>query len=258
MANAKQTTEVRVPIQETFTLPSRGLPYNGAIPDQVTMRAMTTLDEKIRLSTNGLNSIVALINSCTIAPEEFEASNLKMFDIQYLLYMLRAITYGSDYPVSVYCDHCDKYVDVTINLDELAVTELDDDYTEPFDVGPLPVSKDMLQCKIVSIGEMIEIEKESKRILNKFKDYVGDPEFILSYKYMVYSINGNVLPDFKKQAYIENMNAKDLRYLDVVYDKKANGYGVNTVIETECPICGAPLVFNMPVNDEFFRPKFDF
>lgn len=255
MSNSNQNTEVRVPIHEDFTLPSNGMLYGKEIGSSVSLRAMTTMDEKTRLSSSGLTSVVNLLNNCVIAPETFNASELKMFDIEYLLYKLRIVTYGSKYNVRAYCDHCDKYVDVVVDLDELPVNTIPDDFVEPFEIGKLPVSGDVLECKILSIEDTIELQKESQRLLNKYKDYEGDPSFILSYKYMIYTINGDVLPDYKKQLYVENMHARDLRYLDEMYGRKVNDFGLDTFIETDCSICGNSLSFNLPITDEFFRPK---
>lgn len=257
MANSNQNTEVRVPIRETFTLPSNAIPYNGEIPAEVTLRAMTTMDEKIRLSGTGLNSLTSLIDACVVEPENFDSKKLKLFDLQFLMYKLRTITYGSNYKVSAYCDHCEKFVDINVNLDELEITNLDENYVEPFEVGPLPVSGDIITCKNLSVGDLINIDKEGKRILSKFKDYVGDPEFILGFKYLIVTVNGEVLPDFKKQQYVENMNAMDLRFLDLSYEKSVSNFGIDTFVIADCPSCGAPVEFSMPITDEFFRPQLD-
>lgn len=255
MSNPNQTKEVRVPIREEYTLPSNGNLYNGSKNATVTLRAMTTMDEKTRLSSSGFTSVVNLLNSCVVAPEVFDASELKMFDVEFLLYKLRTVTYGNIYKVKAFCDHCGKFVDIDVDLDSLEVNFVPDDFTEPFDIGELPVSGDKLECRILSIADSIEMAKESQRILNKYKDYSGDPSFVLSYKYMIYSVNGEILPDFKKQAYVENMHAMDLRYLDEMTGSMVNDFGLNTLIDTECPICGNPLLFDLPINDEFFRPK---
>lgn len=254
MAN-KQVSEVRVPIREEYTLPSNGNLYGKGVSPNVVLRAMTTMDEKTRLSSSGLTSVVNLLNNCVVSPENFNANELKMFDIEFLLYKLRIVTYGNIYKVRAYCDHCGKFVDIDVDLDKLEVKTVPDDFDEPFDIGKLPVSGDKIECRILSIADSIEMAKESQKILNKYKDYEGDPSFVLSYKYMIYSVNGEILPDFKKQAYVENMHAMDLRYLDEVYGGMANDFGLDTLIDTECPICGNPLLFELPINDEFFRPK---
>lgn len=259
MSNAKKTTEIRVPISETYRLPSNGKLYSGKYGTDIKLRAMTTLDEKARLSANGLKSLVALLNNCVTEPDDFDANELKMFDIEYLLYKLRTVTYGSKYNISTYCVNCGKYVDMVVDLDDIQVTELPDDFEEFFTIGELPVSKDKLTCKILSVNDLLEIERESERISNKFKDYVGSPSYILSYCAIITKINGDEYPDFKKQQYIENLHAMDLRYLDIMYDRIVDGYGLNTNnIEHECPICGKQLTFSMPITEEFFRPDFNF
>ena len=256
MAENKSVNEVRVPIQETFILPSHGIPYNGEVAEEVTLRAMTTMDEKARLSGSGLTSLVNLINSCVVSPEGFDARKLRLYDLQYLMYMLRVITYGSNYDVDAYCQNCERVVGTTIDIDTLEITQMEDTYTEPFSIGPLPVSGDILECQTLSIGDLINIDKEAKRILAKHKDYVGDPEFILGYKYIIAKVNGEELPDFKRQQYVENMNAQDLMYFDSIYGQLAGDCGLNTTVTIDCPQCGAPVTFTLPINEEFFRPKY--
>ena len=65
----------RVPIRETFILPSHGKVYQN-IPEKITLRAMTTMDEKIRLSSSGISSFVAL----------FIFHFTSLFVLHYLLY----------------------------------------------------------------------------------------------------------------------------------------------------------------------------
>ena len=246
----------RVPIRETFILPSHGKVYQN-IPEKITLRAMTTMDEKIRLSSSGISSFVALLNACIVEPEDIDASEFKMFDLLFLIYKLRCITYGSeDYKVAIGCPSCGRDVEISTNLDDIPVNYMDGEAGEPFDIGPLPVSKDVLTCKFLSVKDILNIEQESKKMLSKFKEYVGDPEFVLGYKFMITAVNGDILPDFKLMNYVENMHARDLMYFDSKYDSITGNYGMDLIRTDICPFCGSDIKYQLPVTDEFFRPRY--
>lgn len=246
----------RVPIQETFELPSNGVLYKDYnIPSTITLRAMNALDEKTRLATSGMRTIPELLKSCIVSNEKIDPYKLKMFDLQFLMYKLRIITYGSDYKVKITCPNCGNEHEVAINLDEIPVNTLDEDFTEPFDIGALPVSGDVITCKLLSAEDYINMETEARRIKSKFPAYVGDPDFILSYKYRITTINGEYKPQ-SIQSYVENMHARDMRYFDSKYNDITNNLGMDIDMLEICPSCGRDIEYTLPMTSEFFRPKY--
>lgn len=249
----------RVPIQESHDIPSRGKVYpEGTVPSEFTLRAMTTVEEKARLAGTGMNTIPDLISSCIVKPENFDAGILKMFDLRFLLFKLRTITYGPDYNITIECPSCGKATEVKVDLDKIPTNYIeDDDFTGIITVGPLPVCGDTLECILLSSSDYVEMEKEAKRIKAKSLDYVGDPSFILSYMKRIVKINGEEVKPFKIQKYIEEMNMRDLRYLDSKYDKATEGIGMDTDMVDTCPACGFEVKYSLPVNSEFFRPEYN-
>lgn len=251
-----ENTTSRVAIQETYPIPGYAL-YGGSIPRDFTLRAMTTVDEKLRLSGTGFDIIPQVIQSCIVSPKDIDTFNLKVFDIQYLMYKLRIITYGPEYKLQFKCPFCGKESEIIVNLDNLESKEVPEDFEEPFDIGPLPVSGDILTCQIPSTREYLEIIKEAKRIKTKNPNYVGDPEFILTYQSQIVAINENSdLKPFEKRQYVENMHARDMRFLDSKYLEQTDGYGLDTNVIEICESCGNDIVFDLPVTEEFFRPTF--
>lgn len=248
-------TTSRVTIQETYELPSRGK-FEG-VPEKITLRAMSLSDEKQRLATPGFRGIVDLINNCTIKPEGFDANKLSQFDLDFAMLKLRIISHGSNYNVEVTCPHCQKLIQTAINLDDLQCTSVDDDFSSKFEIGPLPISGDVLTIKLLTFEDRENMESEAKRILTKFPNYKGDPEDVLTYIYMIKEVNGEALPYTKLKSYIETMPANDSIYVDQMYTDASGNYGLDTLITFECPNCGETFVRNMPMNSEFFRPRFD-
>lgn len=249
------TKNDRVSLQETYSLPGYPL-YGGAFDKDIVIRAMTTVEEKMRLAGTGFEVIPNLIGACIVSPENIDVSSLKLFDIQYLMYKLRTVTYGNDYHINLTCPHCGQSLDMHIDLDELDVVDVPEDFAEPFEIGPLPVSGDTLTCKIPSIQEYLEVIKEAKRIKKKTPNYVGDPEFILTYQSQISKVNGETKEPFKLRQYVEQMHARDMRYLDSKYEELTSSFGLDTFIMHSCEHCGEDVTFDLPVTEEFFRPVY--
>lgn len=248
----------KVAIQETFILPSKGKCYtNMVVPEQVTLRAMNTMDEKIRMaSTSPFISTPMLIKNCLVGSEAdaITTEDLKFFDLIFLMYKLRTVTYGPEYKLKgVYCDNCKREEDITVNLDELKVNYLPDDFVEPFNIK-LPMSGDTLGCKLLSARDYEDIQRENERRKSKGME---DSDFILNYVQRIVSINGETTIPALVENYVQEMHAKDLRTFDIEYNKISNGLGLDMEYSCQCPDCGAEITFNVPLVGEFFRPTFD-
>lgn len=244
----------RIAITEKVIIPGYSL-YNGMIPKEITMRAMTTVEEKMRLAGTNADILGSIIKACIVEPEDFDVKILKLQDVQYLMYRLRAITYGADYHINVDCPVCGKTNEITVNLDEILVTLADENLVEPFEVT-LPVSGDIIEFNILSSGDYANIKKDANRIKAKMPAYVGNPEFMLNYQYKIKKVNGEELIPAKIQQYVENLHARDARAFDIEYDKVANKFGMDTVLSHTCDGCGEDFIYALPMTSEFFRPTY--
>lgn len=247
----------RVPVQETYPLPSGDRLYAQETKGMITLRPMTTMEEKLRLSsTNSLMALAQIVQNCVITPQDFDVNELKMFDLDYLIYKLRVVTYGPTYTVSLKCPDCGHVFEQKISLDDIPVNELPEDFVEPFEIGPMPVSGDVVGCRLLSYSDYLAITRESKRILAKMPDYVGDPEFILKWTRILKTLNGKDFKVFEIQKYVENLHAADFQYLDQKYAKVVGGLGQDLSRVDLCPNCGGNVNYNVPIRGEFFRPKY--
>ena len=246
----------RVAIQETYDLPSRGK-FPG-VPEKVTLRAMSLLDEKKRLAAQGVSGIVDLIGDCTVNPQDFNPYNMARFDVDFLMLKLRVVSHGPMYNVEVTCPHCGHLNKVAINLDEIPVNYVDDEFEPVTEIGPMPLSGDVLKIKILTFDDIEKIESERKRILTKFPNYEGDPGDVLNYIYKIKEINGKTdIPYPQLKSYVENMLASDSIYFDEMYNDFLNKYGPETDIIFTCQKCKQDFMRSMPMNAEFFRPKYN-
>lgn len=247
-----------VAIQEVFTLPSNGRLYAGLnIPAEIRLRAMSTLDEKIRLASNNpFKSTPALIRNCLV-DSDFDTEDLKLFDLYFLMFKLREITYGSDYKVNISCKNCGTVNAVNVDLSQLEVTTLDDTDTEPFTIS-LPVSGDQLGCKYLSCKDLNRLQNEVERIRAKDPTINEDDiSFIPGLCSRIVTINGEEWPAPKLTAYMQNLHAKDYNYFNKKYIETTNKPGINLNYVDTCEKCGKPLVFEVPILGEFFSPSID-
>lgn len=247
----------QVAIQETFKLPSNGRLYDGRIPNEVTLHPMTTMQERIRLSSNNpFKATPKLIRSCLVG-SDFDTEELKLFDLYFLMFKLREITYGSDYKVKPVCRSCGSNQPIIVNLSELEVGMLDEEDTEPFDIE-LPVSGDHLGCKYLSCKDLNRLQNEIDRKKAKNPD-VDESEigFIPGLCSRIVTVNNEEMAQPLLVKYMQDMHAKDYNYFEKKYQDITNLPGINLNYIATCPKCGAPIVFEVPVLAEFFRPSID-
>lgn len=249
-------------VTETYKLPSRGVLYSTdsfVFPEEVVIRSMTTFEEKMRLGNQGFwKTMCNLLDAVVTSPEKFESKYLTLFDFYFLMYKMRVVTYGPIYKVQVTCPHCGKQVTIPVDLDKLEIKYLSEEFNEPFKIGPLPRSKDVLECRFLRVIDSINNEKKTKDTLLKTPDYIGNPEHIFNMVSKIVSVNGEQKSPIELQMYVEEMQALDSVYLNQAYAKVVNEVGMKTLCKEECTSCGEEIVFDLPFNSEFFRPTFDF
>jgi predicted RNA-binding Zn-ribbon protein involved in translation (DUF1610 family) len=173
------------------------------------------------------------------------------------MYKMRSVSYGNIYKVKVTCPECKKETICKVDLDTLKVNYLPEDFTEPYDVGPLPRSGDTLQCKLLRISDIMANEKKAQETLRKNPEYVGDPSYITGIASQITGINGERIHSKEVELYVEKMSAMDSAYLQQVIASKTESLGMDTECHDVCTSCGNELRFALPFNSEFFRPTFD-
>ena len=245
-------------VTETYTLPSKGRLYGSDFPEDVTIRSMTTFEEKKRLGNQGFwKTMINILNAVVTEPEDFDAENLTLFDFYFMMYKMRTVSYGNIYKVKVTCPSCGKAGVYDIDLDNLTVNYLPEDFTEPFEVGPLPRSGDTLLCKLPRIRDKIRNEKRSQETLKRFPEYVGSPLYIYDMASQIVGINGEAVQPKEAELYVEHMEGLDSAYFQQATEIKTLDIGLDSNCHAECE-CGYELNFPLPYDEQFFRPTFDF
>lgn len=109
-------------LEKTFNVPSNG--YFGG-PDKITLRAMTTKEEKILYTSRDMNFLDRLIKSCCVEPKDLDTNLLHNNDLMFLTFALRELTFGSTYEQDIVCPECGTKQKVEIDISEMDVNCLD-------------------------------------------------------------------------------------------------------------------------------------
>lgn len=236
--------------ERTYKLPSAGL-FGG--PTEVTVRPMTTKEEKIIYTSRDMSFIEKIVKSCIVEPKDVKLSELHPNDITYLLYMIRELTFGPNYRQKMQCPNCGLKQDIEIDITEMTFEILDLSTLEDKLRVKLPVSGDELQLKLLSQGDFNDISEQIKRLNRQNK--LADPEgyeYVYRFAKMVKSKNDEEITDIREIiSYLDNLNMRDF---GAIKDALADiPMGINTTNIRTCKNCGEEVEVLGAAVPEFFR-----
>lgn len=252
--NESMTKQSNVDYETTVTLPTKGLLYNGVIPSEISLRGMTTRDEKILYAAQGNNVFQKILKSCITEPKNIDLSKMVAADELFLVLQLRMITYGPEYKVDATCPFCGRTETYTVMLNELDVNYLDDDFVEPLEVK-LPRTGHTLKLKVLRNEDSEFIDRFSKKFAKQFNQNIREVEYICRMAKFISEINDKKVDFDTARDYVENLPAMDTAVIRSAFNKIQ--VGVDTSVLVECKSCGEDFTFGMPLTSEFFRPTFD-
>jgi hypothetical protein len=253
------------------TLPSRGLLYDGKLPDgKITLKPMTTREQGILHSggTDPLKKYDIILNNC-LCGCSFPTSEWLMTDRLYVMVNLRMRSFGAEYQVPMRCSECSTQYRTIINLaEELKlktyvnkedvvegeyeqVLPLGEDISEPL-IYELPIAKDTIQYRFLRGRHEIEIARQSKRMKMTSIDH-ADPSLALRLSLLIDKVNDQELPPVSKHEYVQSMDVGDLESLTV--EVEDNESGLDMTVYPRCTNCGYEEEVILPMTAEFFRPR---
>ena len=232
-------------------LPTKGILYKNLGDEQVangeiTLRPMSFSDEDILSNQSYIKNgtvFTKLLSSCIV--NDIDVRKLAAYDVFYLLYTLRKITYGDDYKFKITCAECKKEYEVEVDISDVEWEEMEDG-VEPVATIKLPISKYTITINMPSLGDEEEVNKISKKydfsdtILNyvvrtvEILDTDGDP------------INPNDYGDF-----FQALPGRDRAEITKAFDKMENL--TIPMVDIVCPKCHTEDRVSIPFTKEFFR-----
>ena len=237
---------------DIIPLPSEGKLYRNK-KSRVKVSFLTAADENILTSPNLLESgdfLEILLNRKVLEPE-LRYKDLLPGDRDAIMIWLRATGYGEMYPVTI-LDENDKPFDTEVDLTKLKVKQLP---VEPDADGlfsfTLPVSKSTVKFKLLTIGEIDELEKLAQFL--KEENNLINTESTLLLESQIIDIDGirekSYISDF-----IENMRIMDSKKLKAYMADINCGIDMNITFGT--PGGGSVTRF-LPFTLKFFWPDFE-
>lgn len=244
-------------IMEGCTIPSLGKIYGEGINPQIELRAMTGRDEMKRLAKTNTNFKVMsdIIEGCMIEKPKVHVYDMALADYEYLLHKLRVISYGADYPMTIYCNECNKMSEVTVNLDTLTVREIDVDKFEKDSTIILPDSQDKVDLNFQTPHLLDAIQLKANEYEKKFKQAAVNFETLSKLVLTIHSVNDAKLNDFDLETKLLDVwSAKDIRFILSSIDELNSNFGINAKVTLNCPKCGCEKDYTFLYGPEFLGP----
>ncbi|MBO7615053.1 MAG: hypothetical protein J6T15_05095 [Bacilli bacterium] len=237
-------------LTKTFDIPSQGI-FGG--PKEVTVRPMTTKEEKMLYTAKDGTFLEKIVASCVVEPKDIDIKKLHPSDITFLLYMIREMTFGPTYQQQMQCPYCNLKQDIEIDITEMKNYLLDFDELEKCFNIELPVCKDKLRLKLLSQGDMEDIanivKRKARRDL-KEEDLDGY-EYVYRFASLIETINGEERDINEVLDYVDNLNLRDFNEIKKALSSLKIGLDTSNI--RVCKNCGEEVeVFGVTVP-EFFR-----
>lgn len=238
----------------TVQLPSNGLINNSVT--HVTLRRMTTMEFKTLHTSKDPNYLTDLLLSCIVDPVNIKSTDLHPKDIIYLLFILRYISTPNKLIEGFRCPRCRQVFETNVDIQSLDVDYYNGDKNNIF-TFELPESGDKLTFRILSEGDLINVERTSNRQINQFKLEGEDAEWhtlISKIAYQVTAKNDLEFEDFKsKVKYLESLSAYDFESFQNAYSDILESFGLNLDFYTTCEKCKEDVEVTAYIAPDFFR-----
>lgn len=242
-------------IVENLYLPSHGLVYEEEVNPEVELSSMKTKHEMLRLSATEENQklMAQIIDDCLVSDLGISSYDLCLGDFQYLLYKLRVVTFGPEYELQCRCPYCGFENTVTLNIDELPVSEYDDSLADLLEFN-LPVS-----------GNHIKLTMQTPRMLDRINARVRDhnkrrknnnENATVLYTIMasIEQIDDEDVDPISLEQWIRDLPMADSNAILYRIDQVNNSMGIELDSTAYCSVCGSSFIAPFRVNQSFFRP----
>ena len=179
--------------------------------------------------------------------------DLNVGDRNAIMIWLRSTAYGSNYPISLYNPYDEKSFDTVIDLSQLKMIELEVETDKnghiPYE---LPVSKNQITFKLLTVGEIDDIDEHSEEMKINFGDMYNDMS-TYTMKKQVTSVNGSY-DEETIAKFVDRMLIGDVQALRRYINTIECGIDMNLEVRTPG---GESLKTFLPLNTSFFWPDIE-
>lgn len=241
-------------MEERITLPSNGIFYENDFPTSLVIRSLTTNEEQLLYGSTSETTIDRIISNCIVEPKNFPIDDLLPADKMFILFKLRIISYGQDYNQTIFCPYCNYEGVAVLDLDQLPCDELDEDKIKIPLKLTLPMSKDVIELKVLTEKDYKTIKERALKLSSKLSIPFGQVEHKLRFAKQIKSVNGEKMDSFLAEKYYSTMHVRDVKYIESALNSIKLGY--QGYIDTICPSCKHEIVVPFEMTSEFLNPTF--
>lgn len=222
-------------IETDIDLPSKGKFYSG----KVKVRPVKFEDEKALASakSSSINTKDILLSRCV---EGVSPSDMLLIDKLAILIRLRAISYGQTYTAITICPACNEENELNINLLELPINQIPDNFTNPTEIT-LPITKKKVIVRLPTGADEDHIASQENLLENLWR--------------FVMSVEGN--PDKTVINKFLNHPKMPVRDIRAILNALAPEYGVSLKFKYKCSSCKTISVVDAPIGADFFSVNSD-
>ena len=244
-------------IAEEYTLPSLGKVYSQNVNPVVKIRSMTTEEEMRRLapSDKSYKNICEIIDACLIDDPGISCYDMCLADYQFLLHKVRVVTYGSDYNITCVCPHCFSEHDDVINLNDLKVTNYDNDDFAKLTEFTLPRTNKKIKLKMQTPRIVDDINTRAKELKKKSRNQAGETAFLFTVESLIDTVDGVKLNPVERENFVRSLPMMDTNYIIKHTEKLVESFGLETKLTFTCPVCGLDYTNSFRITSEFFGPS---
>lgn len=259
MANEEILPDVtNIKTQETYTLPSKGLIYDETegIPASITLRRMTTKEDKIRLRNQSEDKIRRdILQACILNPN-VDAGKLKLADSNFLLFRLRVLSLLEDtYKLKLTCPYCGTDFVHELALSEVPINYMEESKLELFNME-LPLSHNKIQFKLPSLQDMMTMGDRLRNYFEQFPE-ADKTEVIYTLSAVLYikTINDKPYMTEELEEFLDSMDIIDNKTFRKRLSELDDLFGLETDLKCLCPKCNKEIEHGLPITAELFNPS---
>lgn len=226
--------------QNVLTLPSKGkLGY----PEKVKYRDIMVRDEKT-LTSSSIEDYDVVLNDVleSLLENKTFFRDLTIADRDFMLMWIWANNYSTEKSFDVKCPHCGNADTLEVDLTQIEVEEISDDYTHPFSMKLS--NGETINVRLATVGD----EQITKKFLKNNKDQ-NYADVMLACTIEL----DKKLPLKQKIDYLEeNLKGRDMGLIRAFH--RHFKYGINDEVDHECSACAEVTQFTIPFSFDFFMP----
>lgn len=235
-----------------YTLPTKGIYYDGKLPGGVIqLRPLTTKEEAILYSDSmDLQERMRKILDSCIVNRAVPSDEFLLTDRFGILLALRVNAFGPSYDFKTRCGFCKQTYKAHSDVREFPELEIPEGSTEPFEEELEKGIK--VRFRALRGKDEMAIYRTAKRINMANSADASDPSFILNLASRILAINDEELSTLQAENHVKDWRLKVTNAFRKAYLLVEGG--VNTTCYTKCKACGSEEEVALPFDPSFFRP----